>query len=263
MSDKNLPVGFFDSGIGGISVLKEAFTYMPFENYIYYGDNKNAPYGEKTEEEIKNLTLACGEFLYRKGVKAIVIACNTATSAAVLLMREKYNLPVISMEPAVKPAVAALKDGIALVLATPATVNQQRYKKLLNTVGSEERVVSIGCPGLVELIEAGDFESPQIGAYIEDRLREFDGREIDAVVLGCTHYSFIRDNIKRHMDRHFTGMRQIFDGNGGTARQLKRVLEENKILNGSDEKGSVRFYTSAEESLIPCFEELFFQKRMT
>lgn len=263
MCDKNLPVGFFDSGIGGISVLKEAFDIMPFENFIYYGDNRNAPYGEKTEDEIKELTLACGELLYRRGVKAIVIACNTATSATVLLMREKYNIPVISMEPAVKPAVAALNSGIVLVLATPATVGQQRYKRLLTTVGHEDRVVSIGCPGLVDLIETGDFDSPEIDRYIANRLVAFEGTEIDGIVLGCTHYSFIRENIARHANAHFKGLRRIFDGNGGTVRQLKKVLEENGILNDPEEKGSVRFYTSAEESLIPFFERLFDHKRTT
>jgi len=263
MSDKNSPVGFFDSGIGGISVLKEAFETMPFESFIYFGDNKNAPYGEKTEEEIKDLTLACGEFLYRRGVKAIVMACNTATSAAVLLMREKYNIPVVSMEPAVKPAVAAAGNGTILVLATPATINQQRYKKLLETVGKTEKIISAGCPGLVEIIEKGDFDSPDIDSYLENKLKGFDGMEIDAIVLGCTHYTFIRENIEKHAKAHFKGMRRIFDGNGGTVRQLKRVLEENGILNDLDKEGSIRFYTSSEENIIPLFEELFYQKRTT
>ena len=126
MSGNCRPIGFFDSGVGGISVLKTAWRLMPYENYIYYGDNINAPYGEKTEEQIKALSLAAGGFLFAKGVKAIVMACNTATSAAVKIMREKYNIPVVSMEPAVKPALLASGEGKVLVLATPATVTQAR-----------------------------------------------------------------------------------------------------------------------------------------
>ena len=249
------PVGFFDSGIGGITVLKEALELLPNENYIYYGDNKNAPYGEKTEEEIQNLTMACGEFLYKKGVKAIVIACNTATSTAVIMMREKFNIPVISMEPAVKPAVASLKKGNVLVLATPVTVSQQRYKKLLSTVGSEERVISAGCSGLAELIENGDFESKEIDQYLDKRLKEFHGMEIDAIVLGCTHYTFLKDKIAQYARRHFKNDAAIFDGNNGTVRQLKRVLEENALLNTQKVKGKVEFYSSSEQDII-FFEKL-------
>ena len=125
------PIGFFDSGMGGISVLKTAYQKMPNENYIYYGDSANAPYGNKTEAQIKKLSLDAGKALFDMGVKAIVMACNTATSAAVILMREKYNIPVISMEPAVRPALAASAKGKVLVLATPATVSQSRYLGLL------------------------------------------------------------------------------------------------------------------------------------
>ena len=243
------PVGFFDSGIGGITVLKEALKLLPNENYIYYGDNKNAPYGEKTEEEVQNLTMACGEFLYEKGVKAIVMACNTATSTAVNTMREKFNIPVISMEPAVKPAVASLKNGKVLVLATPVTVSQTRYKKLLSTVGSEERVISAGCSGLVELIESGDFESKDIDQYLERRLKEFDDMEIDAIVLGCTHYTFLKDKIAKYARSHFKNDASILDGNNGTVRQLKHVLEENKLLNTQNMKGKVKFYSSLEQDI--------------
>ena len=246
MSNNN-PVGFFDSGIGGITVLKEAVQLLPYENFIYYGDGKNAPYGEKSEDVVQELTLACGEFLYQKGVKAIVIACNTATSTAVIRMREKYRIPVISMEPAVKPAVAALKNGHALVLATPVTVSQERYLKLLHTVGSEERVFSVGCGGLVELIEEGDFHSPRLKDYLKRRLRAYEGMEIDAIVLGCTHYTFIKDEIADFAREYFRGTPMVIDGNGGTVRQLLRVLENSGLLNTQKDTGKIEFYSSLEE----------------
>jgi glutamate racemase len=247
------PVGFFDSGIGGITVLKDAIQSLPNENYIYYGDNKNAPYGEKSEEQIQELTIACGEFLYNKGVKAIVIACNTATSAAVILMRQKYNIPVISMEPAVKPAVASLNTGNVLVLATPVTVGQQRYKQLLNTVGSTDKVFSVGCSGLVELIEK-DIKSDAIDRYLEKRLEDYEALEIDAIVLGCTHYTFIKNKIAEYAQKHFKNNVVLFDGNAGTVRQLKHVLEERKQLNSKTNKGQVEFFTSGED--IHLFEKL-------
>lgn len=255
----NKPIGFFDSGIGGITVLREAFKILPNENYIYYGDNRNAPYGEKEEEQIQELTLACGEFLFYKGVKAIVMACNTATSTAVILMREKYKIPVISMEPAVKPAVQHLKNGKVLVLATPVTVSQQRYKQLLHTVGHEDNIISVGCRGLVELIEAGDFTSPAIEECLAHLLNDYEGMETDAIVLGCTHYSFLRENISNYVQRHLKGSPVILDGNSGTVRQLKRVLSEKGLLNNMQEKGTVEFFSSLGHE-IKFYENLFTAK---
>ncbi len=251
------PIGFFDSGIGGITVLKEAYISMPNENYIYFGDNKNAPYGKKTEQEIQDLTLACGEVLFKKGVKAIVMACNTATSTAVYMMREKYKIPVISMEPAVKPAVNALRNGRILVLATPVTVNQQRYKNLVSRMGCGDSIISVGLNGMVELIERGDFSSYEIDEYLDRRLSCYKGREIDAIVLGCTHYSLIRIKIENFADRFFKGKTEIFDGNAGTVRQLKRVLAENNMLSESKEKGGVVFYSSSGKDTIPFFKRVF------
>ena len=135
MYRRRMPIGFFDSGIGGLSVLMCAMRELPREKFIYYGDNLHAPYGSKTEAEIKELSLECGKFLYEKGVKAIVMACNTATSASVKLMRDLYNMPVISIEPAVKPACEAQGNGKVLVMATHATIAQQRYRALLSRLG--------------------------------------------------------------------------------------------------------------------------------
>lgn len=257
MSNNCKPIGFFDSGVGGISVLKSAYQMMPYENYIYYGDNKNAPYGEKTEDEIKELSLAAGAFLFSKGVKAIVMACNTATSAAVKMMRAKYKIPVISMEPAVKPALEEIENGKVLVLATPATVSQKRYLGLLSRLDANDKVINLGCGGLVELIEDGKADEQSVREYLEGKSKELNGAEIDAIVLGCTHYSFIENDIKRYLDKKYNKDYKVFDGRHGTARQLMHVLTDLDILCNKNSSGRVSFLTSGQDIHIDNFLRLF------
>ena len=247
------PIGFFDSGVGGISVLKTAYRLMPNENYIYYGDNLNAPYGEKSEEQIRALSLDAGEYLYSKGVKAIVIACNTATSTSVYEMREKFNIPVISMEPAVKPALSDSNDGRILVLATPATVTQERYLSLLDKLGAGESVISVGCGGLVELIEQGHTDESSVHAYLKRKLAFLNGKKISSVVLGCTHYSFVENEIKSYLDAAFETDCKVFDGRHGTVRHLKNVLSD----SAQSSKGSVLFDSSDKSLPISHFQQLF------
>lgn len=249
------PIGFFDSGVGGISVLKTAFELMPNENYIYYGDTLNAPYGEKTEEQIKELSLAAGAFLYEKGVKAIVMACNTATSAAVIMMRARFSLPVISMEPAVKPALA--QGGKVLVLATPATVSQARYLGLIERLCAQGRVISVGCSGLVELIEAGRTDEAGVHACLERCLEGFGGARIGGVVLGCTHYSFVESHIKSYIDSAFHTDCRVFDGRHGAARRLMQVLLEQGLTGEPGAPGSVSFFSSRPDGSVRDFQALF------
>ncbi len=256
MSEGCKPIGFFDSGVGGISVLKTATLRLPHENCIYYGDNLNAPYGEKTEEEIKRLTLDACDFLYNKGVKAIVMACNTATSAAVIMMRQEYNIPVISMEPAVKPALEGRNAGKVLVLATPATVTQARYLGLIERLGAHDEVLSVGCGGLVELIEDGRTDEASIHAYLAERLSFISGQPLGAVVLGCTHYSFVEPHIKSYIDKMTQTDCPVFDGRHGTARQLERVLAEHDMLCGSQNNGQIQFFASKPDFEISSFAEL-------
>jgi glutamate racemase len=251
------PIVFFDSGVGGISVLKTAFALMPNENYIYYGDNLNAPYGEKSEEQIRALSLSAAEFLFSKGVKAIVIACNTATSIAVRQMREKFNIPVISMEPAVKPALGAISEGRVLVLATPAAVSQERYLKLLDKLEAGDRVVSVGCGGLVELIEQGRTDERSVHAYLAEKLKFLNGKKIDAVVLGCTHYAFVENEIKSYLDAAFNTDCQVFDGRHGTVRHLETVLTENGIECAQSASGSVSYFSSDHSISASHFQSLF------
>jgi glutamate racemase len=251
------PIGFFDSGVGGISVLKTAYKLMPNENYIYYGDNLNAPYGEKSEEEIKALSLEAGAFLFSKGVKAIVMACNTATSTSVYMMREQYSIPVISMEPAVKPAMNAVKDGRVLVLATPATVSQERYLSLLDKLKAGDRVISVGCGGLVELIEQGRTDEASVHTYLERKLSSIRDEKISAVVLGCTHYAFAETEIKSYIDKTYNTDCPVFDGRHGTVRQLKRVLLQNGLECAESEKGNVTYYSSDKSISTQHFKQLF------
>lgn len=256
--EKNLkPIGFFDSGVGGVSVLKTAWSLMPNENYIYYGDNANAPYGEKSEEEIKTLSLAAGRFLYDKGVKAIVIACNTATSAAVKMMREQMKIPVISMEPAVRPALAEIKGGKILVLATPATVTQQRYLGLLDRLSANDKVINVGCGGLVEMVEGAETGQSDIDAYLGKKLSHIKGSAIDAVVIGCTHYSFVDKQIKNYIDRAFGTDCTIFDGRTGTAHHLRSILEDERLSNANESEGYIQYFSSGGQEHIDKFMKLF------
>ncbi|MEL7608180.1 MAG: glutamate racemase [Bacillota bacterium] len=250
---KDKPVGFFDSGLGGASVLKEALRLLPKENYIYYGDNKNAPYGDKDEKEITRLTFAGADFLVSHGVKAMVLACNTATSAAIREIREMLSIPVISVEPAIKPACALPGDGKILMCATLATTRLERYQKLRARMPDPGRVVDVPCPGLADRIEQGVFGADAFDDLFRGYFKPFEGQRIDAIVLGCTHYVFIKDAFKRYAQEHFSGNAALFDGNAATILQLGRVLEE-KGLSGASGEADVAFHTSGDRAY---FEPLF------
>ena len=252
------PVGVFDSGFGGASTLRNMLIELPYERFVYFGDNKNAPYGDRAEEEILALSEAAAEYLVHKGVKALVVACNTATSASINALRRKLEVPVVSVEPAIKPACLMPGSGRVLMLATRATTRLARYKALQARMPDPGRVINVGCSGLVERIEAGRLEFCELEDLLSERLSPFEGMEIDGIVLGCTHYPFIAPAIKRYANEHFRGECRLFDGNAGTARQLRRVLTERRLLASPKEAGErVSFFTSgAKESLEPVFRRL-------
>ena len=254
MTQKDRPIGFFDSGVGGISVLKQALKVLDGENYIYLGDNLHVPYGNKTEDEIRRLSMQCGDFLYQKGVKAIVVACNTATSIAVQTMREKYCIPVVSIEPAVKPAIEADRCGKILVMATPATISQRRYNALLDRVGQKERVINLPCEGLAQDIEQYALDGPEITDYLEEKFAPFAKMTVAGIVLGCTHYSFIEKTIRRVAGRILPSEFEIYDGRYGTVRQLKRVLAERGLLREKRES-SVEFYATGDQQENETFQK--------
>ncbi len=245
----NRPIGIFDSGVGGISVLREARTSLPHEDFIYYGDNAHAPYGAKSETEIEARALEVADILAARDVKALVIACNTATSAAAPALRARFDMPVIGMEPALKPAHALKKDGIVLVLATTATLHLPKFVALYARYG--EDAYALPCPGLMEFVERGVTAGEELDGYLRGLVRDYIGQKIDCVVLGCTHYVFLREAVRGVFpDAH------ILDGNEGTARQLKRRLaEENLLRKGGG--GRVELHTSGDaRRYIPLMERL-------
>ena len=224
MDISQAPVGVFDSGVGGISVLRELVKLMPNENYIYYGDSKNAPYGPKTVEEVRRLTVEHIDFLVERGAKAIVVACNTATSAAIDLLREKYpDMPVVGIEPALKPAVLSKQNARVLVMATPMTIREEKFHHLMQEYEAQAEIYPLACPGLPEFVEAGDLDGEDLKAYLSEKFAPYQGK-VDAVVLGCTHYPFVRPVIQELLGSSVA----VFDGGAGTARELRRRMREFK-----------------------------------
>lgn len=233
-------IGVLDSGVGGISVLRELVSLMPGEDYIYFGDSANAPYGTKPAQELIDLTIKNTEFLLEQGVKAIVVACNTATSVALNILREKYaDIPMIGIEPALKPAVLAKEHSRVLVMATPVTLEQKRFSNMMHFYEEDADIIKVPCAGLVELIEAGNLKGKVLEEYLETRFAPYDKTEIDAVVLGCTHYPLIKGVVQELLPNSV-----IYDGGFGTAKQTKRRLEEYQMLSDRKNGGCVKFYNS-------------------
>lgn len=240
---KDLPIGFMDSGLGGLSVLREAVRIMPAEDFIYFGDSLNAPYGTKEQQVIRDLTFAVVDNLLKQGIKGLAVACNTATSAAVRLLRGMYpELPIVGIEPAVKPAVMSSHGGRILVMATPMTIAQEKYHDLLRQYEEQAEIVSVPCGGLMEFVEQGEMDGEQLDAYFEEHLTPYLTDDTETIVLGCTHYPFLRPHLKK-----FLGERPIrlIDGSLGTSMELKRRLKVKGLLRQEDRKGTVLIQNSS------------------
>lgn len=245
------PIGVFDSGVGGISVLQELIRIMPNEDYIYLGDSKNAPYGTKPLETVRRLTFENVKLLLDQGAKGLVVACNTATSAAVRLMRGMYpDLPIVGIEPALKPAALQKEHPRVLVMATPMTVQQEKFRQLMARYEDKAEIYPLACPGLMEFIEAGDLESERLHDFLEELLRPYVDKKLDSIVLGCTHYPFAKKMIRSIAGDAVS----IFDGGEGTAREMRRRLAVADLLNPSEKPGEVRFENSVatEAELALC-----------
>ena len=244
MSKQTKPIAVFDSGVGGISVLRELIKIMPNENYIYYGDSKNAPYGMKDKETVKNLTIAAAEYLFEQGAKGLVVACNTATSAAVRVLREIYpDIPIVGIEPAVKPAATRRKNSRVLVMATPMTIREEKFQNLMAKYTDMAEIIPLPCPGLMDFVERGDVSSADFRSYLEELLFVHRIHPVDSVVLGCTHYPFAKDMIKEVLGPDVI----VFDGGEGTAREMRRRLAEADLLNPSEQMGQVDFQNSLND----------------
>ncbi|MGO5064466.1 MULTISPECIES: glutamate racemase [unclassified Clostridium] len=246
MSINDNPIGFFDSGVGGISVLKEAFKLLPKEDFLYYGDSKNAPYGTKKVEEVKTLTFNAIDFLMNKGIKALVVACNTATSVTINDLRKTYDIPVIGIEPALKPAVELKKSGKIIIMATPMTLAEKKFANLMELYRETENIEPLPCPGLVEFIEGGKVSGEEIYNYLKDKFKKYNNEKISAIVLGCTHYPFIKETLREVIDNKAV----IIDGSLGTSKELKRQLKDRNILRKEDRVGEVTLFNSREDEEI-------------
>lgn len=236
-----MKIGVFDSGIGGLTVLKEAIKLLPREDYLYYADTKHVPYGTKPKDEVRGYIFDAVDFLAGQGIDALVVACNTATSIAISDLRKNYDFPIIGMEPAVKPAVLRADDRRVLVLATPITVSEKKLHDLVEALDSEDIVDLHALPGLVEFAENFVFDEDVVIRYLLDELSEYDLKEYGAVVLGCTHFVFFR----KHFELILPPGVDIIDGNKGTVNRLKNLLENWKTDSGSN--GGITFYCSGEK----------------
>ncbi len=220
-------IGMFDSGIGGLNVLEEVKKLMPYENIIYYQDSSHNPYGEKSDEELWVIVSDIVEYLKKEGVKEVIVACNTATTRCIKRLREEYkDLIFIGTEPAIKVATDNNYKNIIL-LATPGTINSDRLHELINNNQSDENIYLIECSGLANAIENHDHD--EIINLLHNYLDDYKDKNIDSVVLGCTHYGYIKNEI---ID--ILGNIKLIDGNLGVARQAKRMLEENNLLDGTE-----------------------------
>ncbi|MDD7281545.1 glutamate racemase [Floccifex sp.] len=234
------PIGVFDSGLGGISVLHTLKQILPDENYIFFGDSKYNPYGIKTKEEITARCIEICDFFMIKKVKAIVIACNTATSACVNLLREKYDVPIIGMEPALKVACEKGKHQKIVVWATNFTLKEKKFVDLMSHFENDHEIEKIPCPKLVRLVEDDQLENKHL---IESTLQSYiPNHSFDSIVLGCTHFVFFKSYLQNLLKDV-----SIIDGNEGTARHVKEILMTNDLLNKNG--GTIEFHNSLDSEI--------------
>ncbi len=238
-------IAVFDSGVGGISVLRHLRRMLPKENFLYYGDDANAPYGAKTTRQVRELTLSAAEkLLTENAVKALVVACNTATSAAIGQLREKYpERIIIGIEPALKPAADRFPGGHIGIMATQVTLREKKLQDLMARYGENCTISRIPAPGLVELVEQGLGNSDQTQALLQEILEPYRGK-LDALVLGCTHYPFAEGPISRILGERTL----LLDGGEGTARETRRRIAAAGLLYEGQLPGAVRIEHSGQGS---------------
>lgn len=246
------PIGIFDSGVGGLSVLRAIRAQMPEEAVLYFGDQGHIPYGPRPMEQIRGFSETITRFLLERGAKIIVVACNTASAAALKYLRERFpDVQFVGMEPAVKPAAETTQTGKVGVLATPATFQGALYASVVERFANGVELFQDTCPGLVQQIEQGNLNGTETRRILENALRPMLEKNIDTVVLGCTHYPFVIPLIQEVAGKKV----RVIDPAPAVARQVKRLLEAGGLRNASPERGEVRFYTSgspdALKSLLP------------
>ena len=243
IADPAGPVGIFDSGIGGLSILQEIRKLMPNEELCYVADSAWMPYGEKPPAVVRDRSLKIARFLVeRQGCKAIVIACNTATGLAVDLLREELEVPVIAIEPAIKPAIERTKSGVIGVMATPGTLSGEKFNRLKNRFSGDKRIISLPCPGLAKEIERGKLHAIRLRKLLTRFIAPFLEEDADVIVLGCTHYPLVKPLINEIAGPAV----QLVDSGEAVARQLHRKLEESGLRSPSAQEGRQRFWCSGK-----------------
>lgn len=224
-----MKIAFFDSGIGGLTVLNEAMKVLPHESFVYYADSDNVPYGIKSKNEVSDLVHNAVQFLAQFDLKALVVACNTATSVVINELRSKYKFPIVGMEPAVKPAAHNFKKGI-LVCATDRTLKEEKLNNLITELNAEDRVEKLSLQHLVDFAENFDFFNPSLENYILNQFKSINWDNFDSLVLGCTHFLYFEDILKAVLPKHVS----LINGNRGTVLRLQSLIVENDSLLDSN-----------------------------
>jgi glutamate racemase len=246
-SNPHQPIGIYDSGVGGLSVLRAIRAALPREDLLYLGDQANVPYGERSLEELRELARGVTRFMLAQGVKLIVIACNTASAAALKTLRQEFpQVPFVGMEPAVKPAAAQTHSGKVGVLATPSTFQGELYASVVERFASGVEIYQETCPGLVSQIEKGRLATPKTRRILEAALLPLMARGVDTLVMGCTHFPFVIPLIEEIT----AGQARVIDPAPAVARQTQRVLEERGLLNPQPETGITRYYTTGDSAKL-------------
>ena len=245
--NSNNPIGVFDSGVGGLSVLRAIREHMPEESVIYFGDQGHIPYGPRPMKQIQNFSEAITRFLLNKGAKIIVVACNAASAAALTYLRQRFSdVSFVGMEPAVKPAAEHTETGVVGVLATPATFQGALYASVVERFANGVKLLQDPCVGLVQQIEKGDLNGSATRKILEDALYPMLEKNIDTVVLACTHYPFVIPLIQEIAGEKV----RVIDPAPAVARQTKRLLEARGLKRELDSRGEVRFFTSGDANLV-------------
>ena len=237
----NFPIGIFDSGVGGTSIWKEIVNVLPNENTIYLADSKNAPYGEKSKDEIIQLSIKNTEFLLNQNCKIIVVACNTATTNAIKTLRQKYDIPFIGIEPAIKPAALSTKTNVVGILATKGTLNSELFESTSSLFKEKITIIETIGKGLVDLIENGEINSPEMSKLLATYLQPMLEQNVDCLVLGCTHYPYLIPQIRKIVGNKM----QIIDSGLAVAKQTKAILEKNNLLQVNMQKGKHQLFSNS------------------
>lgn len=238
-----MKIGIFDSGLGGLSVLNEALSKLSEHKFLYYADVKNVPYGQKSRDEILKFSFDAVKFLVKNGAKAVVVACNTATSVAIKELRVNLSVPIIGMEPAVKKAHDLSHDDAlkTLVIATPVTVNGAKLKELITNLNAKDKTELLALPRLVNFAEKAEFKSENVKSYLKEELAKFDLSKFDFLVLGCTHFNYFKDSLREILPPNVS----IIDGNEGT---VKRLISELKLqISNIKLTPNIKFFYSGDE----------------